>query len=415
MAYSAFLICTIAVLPFAKGIAFGGPAPTETATNLYRVVGAPKPETTKGPSVAELRRRAFGLYPETCGWIDGDSSSALSCAYGRTCMLYTTSGVGMAGCCDGFDTQGCEWANSCVDYDTYTAGGCGADCLLNSFVRKCTDSDFPYCVTWTYPSDNVVDYGCSSFIAGTETVLQALSDDTASISLPTISGNAVTGWDGETSASSDSSDIFSDIFTSTESNSDSAGATGTSSSGVSFSGTKSKKKVSIALIAGAVIGALVLLIAVGAAIIFICIKKKKSKQAAANQQAIAAAQASRPQSAYPPQQPQMQRPAAPMPPPPQTPQPYYDGYFAPQGQQDQKYNPQTQPHEYGLQSPVSNPPTPAPAYVQPYYAAPPMPSLAPSADYPAREPIPGTHEMDSITVPRPPTNHGPVYEMGPGK
>jgi hypothetical protein len=339
-------------------------------------------------------------------------------------MLYTaSSGPGMAGCCDSFDTQECAWANSCVDYDSFTSGGCGSDCLLNTFVRKCTDSALPYCVTMTYPSDGVADYGCLDTSMPVVTILQTVSDDlTVSVSLPTVSGNAVTGTDGETSSTTDTtsdiSDIFSDLLTSTATDSTETTAlpsAGTSpSSGGSSSSRKSGKKVSVALIAGAVVGALVLLFVIGAAVIFFCVKKKKSKQLAANQQAIAAAQANRPQSVYPPQQSQMQQPLAPMPPPAQTPQSYQNGYFAPLGQQDQKYNPQPQTQDHGLQTPVSNPPTPAPAYVQPYYAAPPMPTQSP-APYPSREPTPGTHEVDAITVPRPQAGQGPVFEMGAGK
>jgi hypothetical protein len=105
------------------------------------------------------------------------------------------------------------------------------------------------------------------------------------------------------------------------------------------------------------------------------------------------------------------------------PQPGYQGYFVPH--QDQKINPQTQVHEYGAQSPISNPSTPAPAYVAPYYAdanAPPMPTQSPGP-YGAREPTPGTHEVDAISAarppqaqsPAPPAPQGPVFEMGQGK
>lgn len=328
-------------------------------------------------------------------------------------MLYTASGVGMAGCCDGSDTQDCGWVNSCVDYDAYTAGGCDSDCELNTFVRKCSNSLYPYCHTWTYPGDNVLDYGCTDLDYPVETVLQTASDtlsDTTSISLPTVDGDAVTGWDG-------SSATGGSVFTTTDSDGSSFETSFPSSGGSSSSGGR-KKKVSVAVIAGAVVGALILLFVIGAVIIFLCVKKKKAKQLAANQQAVAAAQASRPQSQYPPQQPQMMQQQMAPPMPPQTPQPQYNagGYFAPQGQQDQK----PQVHEYGLQSPISNPPTPAPAYVQPYYAAPnapPMPSQSP-APYQAREPTPGAHEVDAISAVRPPPGqgqNGPVYEIGHGR
>ncbi|KAJ4303463.1 hypothetical protein N0V90_002358 [Kalmusia sp. IMI 367209] len=313
----------------------------------------------------------------------------------------------MAGCCDE-DTQNCGWAKSCVNYDAYT---------------KKSYSASQYCVTWTYPSDGVADYGCASYNSGVETIYQFASDlsysFTTSMTLPTLTGDAVTGWDGESSSAggdvtSDFSDIFSDIFTSTES--DEAGATDVSSGGSGGTTThakKTKKKsVSVGVIAGAVVGGLVVLFLIGAAIIFCCVKKRKAKQLADNQHAIAAAQANRPQSQVPPQQPPMQQhvPAMPV----QSPQQQQNGYFAPQ---DQKINYQAQTQDYGVHSPVSSPSTPAPAYVQPYYAAPnapPVPTQE-STPYPAREPTPGTYEVDAITASQGRPGQSHVYEMGSGK
>lgn len=327
----------------------------------------------------------------------------------------------MAGCCDGSDTQECGWANSCVDYDAYTSSSCDSDCMFNTFIRKCSDSASPYCVTWTYPSDGVADYGCADYSSGVETVYQEAFDTldsyTTSMTLPTLSGDAVTAYNGESATSdidttSDDLDIFSDLTT-TET--DGTEPTSFPSSGGGSSSSKKKKGVSVGLIVGAVVGGLVVLFLIVAAIIFICVKKKKSRQLAANQQAIAAAQANRPQSQYPPQyppqQPQMyqQPPVAPM--PMQSPPPQQNGYFAPPGVQDQKLNPQTQVHEHGNQTPISNPTSPAPAYVQPYYAAPnapPMPTQSPA-------PHAGSHEVDAVTAPHPqaaPSQPSNVYEMG---
>ncbi|KAF2796575.1 hypothetical protein K505DRAFT_415632 [Melanomma pulvis-pyrius CBS 109.77] len=423
MQYYVALLGAIVVLPMTDSIAFGGPAPTATSPN--RAVDGWSPKPTKGPSVAELRRRQTNLNPETCGWIDGDIDSALTCNIGRTCMLYTSSTVGMAGCCDGSDTQVCGWAESCIDYESYSAGGCNGNCELNDFIRKCSNIASPYCVTWTYPSDGVADYGCASDSFSTiQTVLQSASDTanslTTSMSLPTLSGNAVTGIDGS------STDTDTDTAFATETTDGGIFGTATETDSffavptiapVSGGGSKKKataKKVSISLIIGIVVGVLFLLFIIAALVIFLCVKKKKQRQLAANQQAIAAAQASRPQSQYPQQMQQQQQPPMPH----QTPQPQYDGYFKPAGQQPppqspytnpsepHKFNPQTQVHEY----PVSNPPTPAPPYVQPYYAA--GPNAPPM---PMREPTPGTHEVDAISVPQAPGQQGPVYEMGQGR
>jgi len=342
-------------------------------------------------------------------------------------MLYTASSIGMAGCCDG-DTQSCGWAKSCVNYDAYTKKSCDSACMRDKFIRKCTDSATPYCVTWTYPSDGVADYGCADYNSGVETVLQAATDtnlDSTSMTLSTLSQSAVTGWDDEASSTEASSTETSNIFDFTTDSTEEPQPTetdtvGGSGAGVGSGGTTSKpkttkkKKISVGTIAGAVIGALALLIIAGALIIFFCVKKKKEKQLAANQQAIYAAQANNQQ------QPPMQQSFAP-PAPVQSPQPAQNGYFAPQ---DQKVNLQTQVHEYGVQSPISNPSTPAPAYVQPYYATPNAPPMPPQSPAPliAREPTPGTHEADSIGVsPLQPQQHPVppiqphVFEMGSGK
>ncbi|KAF2876613.1 hypothetical protein BDV95DRAFT_602587 [Massariosphaeria phaeospora] len=419
-----------ALPPAVNCIAFGGPAPTATSPGRALVDWTPKP--TKGPSVAELRKRQ-SFDAETCGWIDGDLSSALTCMSGGACKLYTAGSFGMAGCCDGSDTQNCGWVNTCLDYDSYTAR-CDSECELNTFVRKCSNVASPYCVTWTYPSDGVADYGCASYSSAMETVLPYggdLSDSSLSgVSLQTLSGDAVTGW-GE-SSSAESSDILATVTdsevadTATESDVSSSYTTTIPSAG-GPSRKKDKKKVSVAMIVGIVIGALVLLFVLGAAIIFFCVKKKKERQLAANQQTIAAAQANRPQSQYPPQmeqQPLMHQPPVPNMQQPLAPAPQHDGYFAPAVATDpHKINPQTQVNGYQAQSPISNPPTPAPPYVQPYYAAPnapPMPTQTP-VQYPARQPTPGTYEVDAMSVPHTPASHGQtahteqLYELAPGK
>lgn len=70
MKYSAAIVGLIAALPAVQGIAFGGPAPTDTSPE--RAQNGINPVPTKGPSVSELKRRQTNFYPETCGWVDGD-------------------------------------------------------------------------------------------------------------------------------------------------------------------------------------------------------------------------------------------------------------------------------------------------------------------------------------------------------
>jgi hypothetical protein len=63
-----FSLVGAVLLPVVKGVAFGGPAPTEDTRALDGIT--PKP--TLGPSINELSKRQTNLNPETCGWVDGD-------------------------------------------------------------------------------------------------------------------------------------------------------------------------------------------------------------------------------------------------------------------------------------------------------------------------------------------------------
>lgn len=341
------------------------------------------------------------------------------CSTGRTCDLYTASNIAMAGCCSGSDTQNCGWAKSCVNYDAYTKKSCDANCETDPFIWKCSDSATPYCVTWTYPDAGVADYACATINSPILTVLQTAEDDTSVYwkTLATLSGNDVTGWDEQ--ASSDFSDTLSD-FTPAATNTDASEPTtsvSSTSNGNTQTSRPAKKSTPIGVIVGAVVGGLVVLFLIGAALIFFCVKRRKSKALANNQSIIAAQQANRPESEFkPPVQQQYAPPVGVQSPPPQN------GYFA---GQDQKINYQHQVQDQGPVSPVlSNPSTPAPAYVQPYYAAPNAPPAPPegAVQYPAREPTPGTYEVDTITsnqTPQAPqarpVQQSNVFEMGSGK
>ncbi|KAH7081624.1 hypothetical protein BKA63DRAFT_562159 [Paraphoma chrysanthemicola] len=413
----------LAIAPTAYAVAFDGPAPTNI--NPERALVGTNPRPTEGPSVNELKKRQTGSSPETCGWVDGDFDSGVACSVGRTCMLYKSASYGMAGCCAGRNTQDCAWAYSCIGSSRYAAGSCGTSCMLDTFVRKCTNALAPYCVTWTYPGDGIADYGCDSTSALTvHTVRMSATDtagDTTSTSLPTVAAGAVI------------------IPT--------AGSTGTGSGSGTGSSTVSRKKVkklAIGTIIGIVVAVLFLLFFVAIGVFMFIKKKKKNQQIANNAQIVANAQANRPQSQYiPPPPQQMQQPGAggfapPM--PAQSPQPV-NGYFAAPAQPEQKYG-HTSVHEYAL-TPISNPPTPAPAYNQQYGSpvVPPMPQQQYQApangafEVPANvgvsrpppqqvvspvqqysSPVVGAHEVDAISVPQAPGQQpGPVYEMGQGK
>ena len=181
-------------------------------------------------------------------------------------MLYT-AGIGVAGCCDGTNTQDCGWATSCVDAAAYRASSCGSSCLLNNLIRKCTQTTAAHCITFSYPSDNILYYGCDADSDSTvSSVLKHATDNvgaTTSITLPTVAANSVITDPG---------------------------------GGTTYRKTK---KIAIGLIVGIVLVALFVIFCIAIGILFFFKKKKKQRQIAASAQAIAAVQATRPESRYP--------------------------------------------------------------------------------------------------------------------
>lgn len=307
-------------------------------------------------------------------------------------MLYT-AGAGMAGCCDGSNTQDCSWATSCVDAAAYRASSCGSSCLLNTLIRKCTQATAAHCVTFSYPSDSIVYYGCDadsdSIISS---VLQHATDDvgdTTSMALPTVAANSVIEGSGTT--------------------------------------YEKTKKIAIGLIVGIVVGALFVIFCIAIGILFFLKKKKKQRQIDANAQAIIAVQATRPESQYPPTQqvyqyPQQQQPPVqtqsyqpslfqpPIAPPTTTPS------YLPPGAHEKKTGVHTAVHEYAatpisppISPPDSSPSTPAPVYARPHGVPPPLPVVH---QYHTNV---NAHEVDAISVPHMPNQTGSLHEIGAGK
>lgn len=332
-------------------------------------------------------------------------------------MLYTAGTVGMAGCCTAFDFQDCYWANTCMDYNTLMSGGCGSACMMNTFIRKCSNTLSPYCVSWTYPSDNVQDYGCGTDPVSTfETVLKDITDSydsfTTSLFLPYVADSLVTGWESTAAASTTAIGKSRTIATVSDSSS-TPSATAASSGSSGF-------HVTIGLIVGIAAAVLIIIVVIAGLVIFCCMRRRQKKQQVANAAALAVAAASRPQSQHYSNQPMQQQPMAPPPMPAQQPQqpqqqPGYEYFNQPD---ETKIN--SQIHAYAIPSPISNPPTPAPAYQTPFpvpnaaYVPSPTASLAP--DHGIRPPTAGAVEVAAISVPHTPGGgQGPVFEMGPGK
>lgn len=311
-------------------------------------------------------------------------------------MLYT-EGAGMAGCCDSTNTIDCGWASSCIDAAAYRTSGCGSNCLLNTLIRKCTDSTLPYCATWTFPSGGVLGYGCVDYSdTSIATLLQQATDDfggTTTMTLATAAANPA--------------------------------ITDTANSKV----RKTAKKLAIGVIVGIVVVALFVICCIAVGIIFCLKRKRKQREIAASAQAMAAVQATRPQSQFQPPPPQqayqypvphqqqqqapqmhMQQPSLFNPPVgPQSPVMNAPSYF-PHGQQEDKPGAYMSVQEYAVSPPVSSPPTPAPVYARPQSVSPPpMPVVS---QYQMET---HAHEVDAVSVPHVPGQGGPVHEIGNGK
>ncbi|KAF2495590.1 hypothetical protein BU16DRAFT_539522 [Lophium mytilinum] len=410
-------ILAVAVLvPTATCIAFAGPRATPPVPQ--RLIDGWSPKPTQGPSPKELRKRQFDSV-ETCGWIDGDFSSQIGCSAGATCMLLTDVLPGMAGCCSDFDFQDCGYVNTCIDYSSMMGSGCNSDCMSNTFIKKCTDTISPYCVSWTYISDNVQDYGCGTeSFSVFETLQQDVTDAadfiTTSLSLPYVGANIVTGY--QSTASADAVTITKTAKVS-QTASDTTDTTDLFSTATAAASTSSKTtKVSVGLIAGVAGGVFFLLLAIAGFIIFLCLRRKQKRAAASNAAALAAATASRPQSQYYPNNGRPQSQYQPMqqtpnlaPPMPTAPEGYT--YF---GQPNQPYNPES---KFATQtvSPVSAPQTPAPAYAAPVEFQ--TPGVGGYATLPTASPGPlplGVVEVDATSRPHLAQGGGPIYELGGG-
>lgn len=66
------LVSIIVALPSAHGLAFGEAFPTDYSKDAKKIQHGRAPQPTKGPSIADLRRRQTYIGPETCGWVDRD-------------------------------------------------------------------------------------------------------------------------------------------------------------------------------------------------------------------------------------------------------------------------------------------------------------------------------------------------------
>ncbi|KAI9836908.1 MAG: hypothetical protein M1838_004956 [Thelocarpon superellum] len=279
------------------------------------------PRPTNGPSLnkvslelAKNKHKRDVVGTNVCGFVDGDSSEAISCSIDRTCLFYhfpaSLSLYGMAGCCQGTNTIDCGWAVDCVNSADYDAS-CDLDCQTDTLTRKCTDADEPYCSSYKYPESDVLDYGCGALpSSGYQEVLLTYS--------------------GENSPSN-SINVLSDLFSTTPTDSSRPTLpTRTSSSSQTNSPLPSPQtgsSVPVGAIAGGVVGGLLLIGGIIAVALFLCLRSRRAARrgragpggpAVGPQAGTQYAPGQAPGGYYPVQQqaPPMQQQGPPQPPPP---------------------------------------------------------------------------------------------------
>lgn len=339
----------------------------------------------------------------------------------------------MAGCCVGSDTQDCGWTYNCIDLQQLPTFCNSEECLNNPFIRRCTESASPYCVSWTYPGYGITDYGCDSTSALEPVTLLALGTDglgnSTTLALPELSGTDVRLQTTDTSP-----DVSSVAVSSTSSS-------GRSSPTPINDQTDDPpaKKTNIGLIVGVVVGvlALIIILVVG---VFCFMKKKKKQRQLANNPGPVNYQQPPPPMQQQPQQPhqgaymndaQKQGGYAAVSPiqPPHSPPPQ-SGYMSPTFPQDQKFDGRTSVAEYGdapqynqVYANQGSPPMQHGEIHPQYYSpgkggqaavSPPLQQgMSPPTQYAYMHE--GAHEVDTISSAHAPQGSGPVYEMGSNK
>ncbi|KAI9889787.1 MAG: hypothetical protein M1814_004989 [Vezdaea aestivalis] len=260
-----------------NAIAFPGPKPTEAAI-LKLGLASPNPQVTSAPEVSKalLRPRAAG--DNTCGFESGLPDGEYTCNnVARTCYFFTTAGVGARGCCSGDDLVNCGWLVDCIGlYDTASPRA------TDSFTLQCTNSNRPYCQSFTFPGNGVKDYGCGSVLDSTyRTILTTSIGQVKSASSVAIvtSKNVIKS---KTIA-------IADPVSESGSSSSSSSSTSTSGPGPTstLSSSEEKSKAPVGAIVGGVVGGLAFLGFLAAIVIFLLMRQKK-KRAASDPTAAAA-------------------------------------------------------------------------------------------------------------------------------
>ncbi|RDW57501.1 hypothetical protein BP6252_13761 [Coleophoma cylindrospora] len=177
------LLLTTVINGLTKALLF---EPTQTQAGLLASYAAIAEPTNPAESFhQELNYRQAGAQNAICGWIDGNSGSAVSCGS----SFYCATEQSFVGCCQ---TSSCAGiVTACYDI---LGAICDAACQQDIGNLVCPSS-LPYCATYDYPGGSV-GYGCALATGYTKSVL---------LTYTTGPGSLLTSSPSSTSSSSSTS------------------------------------------------------------------------------------------------------------------------------------------------------------------------------------------------------------------
>ncbi|CAI7618364.1 unnamed protein product [Penicillium viridicatum] len=217
--------------------------------------------------------------PSVCGYksaILDDDSHRVRCTDNYHCVLHMPDSDfrGMVGCCPPSNPDECFFKTGCYDNMKLRASP-ELQSTSDSLMLSCSSSDWPYCLTYTYASMNIVDYNCGTTPSLGTVYTWATTSESGVGSVmgtkttETVDGTFLSSWMSRSSGSHASSHAAD--ATSTASSTPSGSANTGSSNG-------SGSSISAGTIAGSVIGSVVGVAGiVTAGVVFLLLKKRKQQ------------------------------------------------------------------------------------------------------------------------------------------
>ncbi|KAL5358576.1 hypothetical protein BJX96DRAFT_45048 [Aspergillus floccosus] len=136
-----------------------------TAAETWGLSPEPTPFPWDSHGARALMRRATTSSAEAsiCGYFDGSKNSRLACGYGWNCVFHSSNAdyPGLVGCCPVSSTTQCQFLTTCYDNAQVLATTSLRELANDPFVTLCTESDYAYCHTWTWPDLDMSDYVCT--------------------------------------------------------------------------------------------------------------------------------------------------------------------------------------------------------------------------------------------------------------